>query len=252
MITSKPYLSVIIPAYNEADNFAKGALPRVTGYLSRQKYSWELLLINDGSSDQTLSLMRNFASKNPGVSVIDNPHQGKAATIISGALASNGEIVLFSDMDQATPISEVEKMLVMFKSGADIVIGSRAGRKGAPLFRQVLAYGMVIFRTIVLRLPYKDTQCGFKAFSRVAAGKIFPLMARIHPPHPISGPAVNPGFDVELLYLGRKLGFRISEVPVVWQHQDSKRVSFIHDAIEGVKELLLVRWRSLTNTYGNL
>lgn len=243
------YLSVIIPAYNEAENFTKGGLSRVYDYLKSTKYTWELMIVNDGSSDDTLKLVREFSKTRPEVQIIDNPHQGKAATIISGALKSHGRIVLFSDMDQATPISEVEKLLPKFEQGFNVVIGSRSGRKGAPLFRRVLAYGMVVVRTILLNLPYKDTQCGFKAFDRAAADKLFGLVKKIHPPVTISGPAVNPGFDVELLYLSRKLGLRTAEVPVEWLHQDSKRVSFFKDASNGLRELLLIRIRSLTGGY---
>ncbi len=248
-MTNKPHLSVVIPVYNESANFHRGGLETVYNYLSRQKYTWEVVVVNDGSSDDTLKLVSGFAKKHPQVSVIDNPHQGKGATIIAGALQSHGDIVLFSDMDQATPISEVEKLLPYFSTGSDIVIGSRTGRKGAPFFRQIMALGMVIFRTLVLRLPYKDTQCGFKAFTRSAANRIFAIMNKVHPPTVISGPAVNPGFDVELLYLGRKLNFKIAEVPVLWTHQDTKRVSFIRDTLGGVKELLMVRWRSLSGAY---
>jgi glycosyltransferase involved in cell wall biosynthesis len=243
------YLSVIIPAYNEAGNFAKKGIFQVYDYLKAADYSWELLIINDGSSDNTLKLITDFAKTRPEVHVIDNPHQGKAATIISGALKSHGRIVLFSDMDQATPINEVEKFLPLFDQGYNVVIGSRSGRKGAPLFRRVLAYGMVVVRTLLLNLPYRDTQCGFKAFDRLAADKLFGLMEKIHPPIVIAGPAVNPGFDVELLYLSRKLGLRTAEVPVTWLHQDSKRVSFFKDAVNGLHELLLIRFRSLTGGY---
>lgn len=246
---SSIHLSVIIPAFNEAENFSKGGLSGVYDYLSKVKYSWEIIVVNDGSTDNTLSLVSEFAKTHSGVVVMDNPHRGKAGTIISAALRSRGQIVLFSDMDQATPISEIEKFFPKFDSGYNVVIGSRSGRKGAPLFRRILAYGMVVVRTILLNLPYHDTQCGFKAFDRRAADKLFGLMNTIHPPVTISGPSVNPGFDVELLYLSRKLGLKTAEVPVDWRHQDTKRVSFFKDAFAGIRELLLIRWRSLTGGY---
>lgn len=243
------FLSVIIPAFNEAENFKRGGLTRVYDYLSAVDYSWEIILVNDGSTDATSDLASRFAADHPGVIVVDNPHQGKAATIISGAVKSRGQIILFSDMDQATPINEVEKFFPEFKRGCNVVIGSRSGRKGAPLYRRVLAYGMVFVRTLLLNLPYHDTQCGFKAFDRASADRLFGLLTTIHPPVAISGPAVNPGFDVELLYLGRKLGLKIAQVPVEWHHQDSQRVSFLKDALGGLRELLLIRWRSLTGGY---
>lgn len=248
-MSTSPYLSVVIPAFNEAENFYKGALAEAVDYLAARSYPWELILVNDGSRDNTSELLHNFAKGRPQVRVIDNPHQGKAATVITGALSARGKFVLFSDMDQATPISEVDKIIEKLEAGSDIVIGSRQDRKGAPLHRKILAYGMVVMRSIILRLPYRDTQCGFKAFTREAAEKIFSVMNSVHHPKTIIGPAVNPGFDVELLYLGRKMGYKISEASVVWRHIKTARVGFIKDAIAGLTELLLVRWRSLTNVY---
>lgn len=246
----KPYLSVIISAYNEEDNLARGSVELVTDYLKKQKYSWEIVIVNDGSTDNTINLLKDFAKEHKQVRIVDNPHMGKAAGIISGAMNASGEIILFTDMDQATPIAETAKILDNLKNGYDIVIGSRANREGAPLFRQILAGGMITLRALILRLPFKDTQCGFKAFSAEAAKKIFTIMHKLNPPQVITGPAVNPGFDVELLYLGRKLGFKIAEIPVAWRYQESRRVSFVKDAIAGLQGLLIVRYRSLTGKYG--
>lgn len=244
-----PHLSIIITAYNEEDNLNRGALSVVIDYLQSQTYSWELVLVNDGSSDSTLKILTDFASQFTNVKVIDNPHMGKAMGIITGALAATGEISLFTDMDQATPISETTKILDRLMSGYDIVIGSRSGRVGAPVFRQILALGMVALRGVILRLPFRDTQCGFKSYKTKVGQKIFAIMKSLRPAKVITGPAVDPGFDVEFLYLGRKLGLKIAEVPVSWRYQESRRVSFVKDAIAGITGLLLVRYRSLTNAY---
>ncbi len=246
----KPFLSVIISAYNEEDNLHRGSLGLVTDYLKKQKYSWEIVVVNDGSTDRTINMLNEFAREHKNVRIVDNPHMGKAAGVISGAMNATGEIILFTDMDQATPMAETAKILEKINSGFDIVIGSRANREGAPLFRQVLAGGMIVLRAAILRLPFKDTQCGFKAFSKDSAAKIFSIMHKLNPPQVIVGPAVNPGFDVELLYIGRKLGFKIAEVPVTWRYQESRRVSFVKDAVAGITGLLVVRMRSLTNKYG--
>jgi dolichyl-phosphate beta-glucosyltransferase len=242
-------VSVIIPAYNEEENFRRGTLTSVVDYFSGSKWTWEIILVNDGSTDATSALLHKVAQENKNVQVIDNPHYGKAMTVITGALAAKGEIVLFSDMDQATPISEITKLLEHFSRGADIVIGSRAGRKGAPLFRQILAYGMVVLRKIILNLPFRDTQCGFKALRKGAAQEIFTIMKSLRRQSVISGPAVDPGFDVELLYLGRKAGYKIVEQQVVWHYQETRRVRFLYDAVSGLQGLLLVRYRSLINAY---
>ena len=244
-----PYLSVIISAYNEEDNLHRGSLNVMIDYLKEKDFSWELVLVNDGSTDHTSSLLHQFALGRHEIRVIDNPHMGKAAGVITGALAARGEIILFTDMDQATPIAELDKFLPKFQEGFNVVIGSRANREGAPIFRQILAHGQIVMRSLVLRLPFKDTQCGFKAFTRQAAQKIFTLMNKINPPVVITGPAVTPGFDVELLYLGRKMGYKIAEIPVSWRYQESRRVRFFKDMVDGLKGLFLVRLRSLTNAY---
>ncbi len=244
-----PYLSVIIPSYNEEDNLNRGTLDVVVAYLEKQPYPWEVVLVNDGSTDSTAQILTEFVKYQKHVRFIDNPHQGKAQTVITGVLAAEGEIILFSDMDQATPIAEFDKFLPKFEEGFDIVIGSRANREGAPLFRKILAFGMVVLRTLILRLPVKDSQCGFKAFTHDSAVRIFSKMKELRPYKVIEGPAVDPGFDVEMIYLSRKYGYKIAEVPVSWRHQESRRVSFIKDAKAGLLGLLTVRLRSLTNAY---
>lgn len=244
-----PFLSIIISAYNESENIRRGCLLQMWDYLRNQKYTWEMIIVNDGSSDDTSSLLHQFVSGKPQIKIIDNTHQGKASGVLMGGLAASGGIILFTDLDQATPISELPKLLEKINNGYDIAIGSRSNRKGAPLFRYILAYGNVVLRTLILRLPFMDTQCGFKAIKASPAKKIFTLMRKLRPVVSIVGPAVDPGFDVELLYLGRKWGYKICEVPVVWHHQETRRVRFWYDMISGIKGLLLVRWRSLTNKY---
>jgi dolichyl-phosphate beta-glucosyltransferase len=244
-----PYLSVVAPVFNEEANLKRDVLHEILAYLSPQKFTWEILLINDGSTDSSMHYLQDFAAKHQHVTVIDNPHMGKAAGIITGAQHAHGEIILFTDMDQSTPISEFNKFIPHFASGAQVVIGTRAKREGAPLFRQVLAYSMVLLRTIVLQLAVTDSQCGFKAYTAQAIKHIFPVLKKVHPPHVITHPTTNPGFDLEILFLAKKFGLKTVQVPVNWHYFDSKRVSFFKDAVNGVKELFLVRYRSLTNAY---
>ena len=245
----KPYLSIIVSAYNESENIRKGCLDVMWDYLKTQKYAWEIIIVNDGSSDETLVLLHQFSAKKPNIKIIDNTHQGKASGILTGGLEASGDVILFTDLDQATPISELPKLLEKINNGFDIAIGSRSDRKGAPLFRYILAYGNVILRTLILRLPFMDTQCGFKLIRANAAKKIFTMMRKLRPVVTVEGPAVDPGFDVELLYLGRKWGYKICEVPVIWHHKETRRVRFWYDMISGIKGLLLVRWRSISNIY---
>lgn len=243
------YLSVVISAWNENENLSKKALEKMLKFLHKADFSWELVVVNDGSDDDTKDIIRNAAAKEKNLRLINNPHMGKAQGLMTGVFHSKGEVILFADMDQATPIEEFNRLRQYLDRGYDLVIGSRSGRKGAPLYRQVLAFGMIALRTLILRLPFKDTQCGFKAFKRPAAEKIFSILRRIHPPLVVKGGAVNPGFDLETLYLARKMNLKIIEVPVAWQYENSVRVRFIKDAFAGVTELLLVRWRSITNAY---
>jgi len=249
MKKEKLFLSVVIPAYNEEDNVKNGALNQVNSYLSSQKYSWEVLVVDDGSKDKTVELAEKYAKDHAGFVVLKEPHRGKAGTLIAGMLHAGGGIVLFTDMDQATPIEEVEKLLPKFNEGKDIVIGSRSGREGAPFVRKLMAFGFSVLRAIILRLPYKDTQCGFKAFTHDASSEIFKRMKIFSDKKRAEGAAVNAGFDLELLYIARKLGMKVSEVPVEWHHQGTIRVDPIRDSISGLTDMLRVRLNALQGKY---
>lgn len=243
-------LSVIIPAYNEEDNIKNGAAKRVLEYLKKQKYSWEVVFVDDGSSDNTANLLESFSKKEKNIRVIKNPHQGKAATVTTGMLAGFGKIILFTDMDQATPLNQIEKFFPYFKEGFDIVIGSRKGRQGAPIIRKLMAFGFVVLRTIFLRLPFHDTQTGFKAFTKVAAQDIFHNLIIFGKQNLIKQSAVKAGFDLEFLYVARKRGFKIKEVPVLWKYQGTRRVSAIRDGIDSIKDIIRIRWHALKGEYG--
>ncbi len=246
----KPYLSVIIPAYNEEYNLRTGVLGSVYDYLKKQKYSWEILFVNDGSTDKTLQIAEDFAKGHPKFFVINEPHRGKGGTVISGVLKAKGDVIIFTDTDQATPIDQLEKILPKFKEGYSVVIGSRTGREGAPIIRKVMAYGFSILRLLVLRLPFKDTQCGFKAFSQKAAKDIFGKLQIFSNKTQTSGASVTAGFDLEVLYIARKLGFKVAEVAVDWHHKEGTKVDPLKDSLEGLKGLLMVRFNSLTGKYG--
>ena len=245
----KTYLSVVIPAYNEEFNLRTGVLNSVYEYLSKQKYTWEIIFVDDGSTDNTLKIAQGFAKNHNNFIALNEPHRGKAGTVTSGILKAKGEIILFTDTDQATPIDQLEKILPKFNQGFDVVIGSRHGREGAPLIRKIMAYGFSLLRFLILKLPYKDTQCGFKAFTQESAKNIFGKLKIFDSKNVNQGASVTAGFDLEVLYVARKLGYKISEVSVDWHHKEGTKVDPIKDSIEGFRGLMMVRINSLQGKY---
>lgn len=245
----RPYLSIVIPMYNEEHNIRTGSLSGMIDYLKSQDFSWEILVMDDGSSDQSLILADKFATTHRNIRVYKEPHRGKGGTVIAGMLKAQGMIVLFDDMDQATPIDQLEKVLPKIEEGYDVVIGSRAGREGAPIIRKTMAYGFSLLRSLILQLPFKDTQCGFKAFTKDAADKIFSRLQIFNKKQAQYGASVSAGFDLEILYIARKLGLKIAEVPVVWHHKEGTKVNPIKDSWEGLRDLLKVRINALRGKY---
>lgn len=246
-MTNRPFLSVVIPAYKEVDNLNRGVLDTVTDFLNKQKFTWEVLVVDDGSPDKTADTAALKIKGKKNFRLLREPHRGKGGTVIKGVMEAQGEIVLFIDMDQATPIREFTKFMPKFDKGYDVVIGSRSGRKGEPFARKIMAYGFMILRTLILRLPYKDTQCGFKAFKRDAARNIFKRMMLFSEGKSSTG--VTAGFDLELLYIARKLNLKVAEVPVYWEHVGSVRVNPLKDSWLGFKNLLQVRYNALLGLY---
>ena len=252
-------ISVVIPSYNETANLEKGVLENVGDYLNRLKIDFEAFVVDDGSSDQSVELIKKYIAKNENFHLIQNSHGGKANTVISGMLQSSGGIVLFTDMDQATPINQLEKFLPYFKigfsakggpaSGWDIVIGSRHGRAGAPVLRKLSAWGFSLLRKIILGLPFEDTQCGFKAFNQKAIQRIIPKIKDGWGVLHTGGGAVNAGFDVEILYLAQKYGFKIAEVEVEWNYVDTERVQVFKDALAAIYDMFRIRWNDLMGKY---
>lgn len=242
-------LSVVIPSYNEAVNLKKGVLGGVENYLEKLKVDCEVIIVDDGSSDDSVDLIKKYISQDEDFKLIQNPHGGKASAVMTGMLEAKGEIVLFTDMDQATPISQIEKFLPKFESGFDIVIGSRHGRKGAPLIRKLSAWGFSVLRSVILGLPFKDTQCGFKAFNKRAIEKIIPKIKNEWGVVHFKGGAVNAGFDVEILYLAKKYGFKIAEVGVEWNYVDTERVQVVKDALAAIYDMFRIRINDFSGKY---
>lgn len=245
------FLSVVIPCYNEEKNIEGGALGKVADYLEKQKYTWEVIMVDDGSTDKSGVLLENFIKKHPGFRLIKNPHQGKATTVITGMLKAEGKYVLFVDLDQATPINQVEKFLPWLEKNYEIVIGSRnTKREGAPLSRLLVARGFMILRGFILGLSgISDTQCGFKAFKKEPAQKILKRLRLYGQQKIASGPMVTAGFDIETLFLAQKLGFKIKEVSVEWHYVETRRVNLLKDSWYGFWDLIRIRLNGLLGLY---
>jgi dolichyl-phosphate beta-glucosyltransferase len=235
--------SIIIPAYNEGARLG-ATLDRVLHYIGAQGWDAEVLVVNDGSRDQTADLVRVSAQTHPQLRLIENPgNRGKGYSVRNGMLHAIGEILLFSDADLSSPIEESTKLFAAIEAGADIAIGSRWLQPEMQTHRQSLLrqfYGRLfnLALRILLGLKFKDTQCGFKAFTRAAAHTIFRL-ERIE----------RWGFDPELLYLARRAGLKVAEVPVAWAHVEGTRISPLRDGIRMFGEVLKIRWNALTGKY---
>lgn len=233
----------MIPAYNEAERLG-ATLDRVVEYVQANRMSAEIIVANDGSRDSTAELVKSCAARNPIVKLVENPgNRGKGYSVRNGMLHARGEVLLFSDADLSSPIEESVKLFAALDAGADVAIGSRWVRaelqtQRQPLHRQLFGRVFNLLLRITLGLKFKDTQCGFKAFTRNAADQLFPRQ-RID----------RWGFDPELLFLAKRSGLRVSEVPVAWAHSPGTRISPLKDGIKMFVEMLRIRWYGITGKY---
>ena len=238
--------SIVIPAYNESARLSS-TLQNVLAYVRRQDWDAEVIVVNDGSRDNTAEIVREFGEKDAALRLIENPgNRGKGYSVRNGILNARGDIVVFSDADLSSPIEEMPKLLRALAAGADIAIGSRwlkaeLQTQRQSLHRQLFGRIFNLLLRLTLGLQFADTQCGFKAFTRRAAQTILPLQ-RIE----------RWGFDPEILFLARKFGFRVEEVPVLWGHSGGTRIHPLVDGAHMFQEMLRVRWYDLTGKYGGV
>lgn len=236
-------------------NLQKGVLEKVKNFLDKQKFSYEVIVVDDGSKDGSAAFVKSFAKETAHFKLLQINHFGKAGAVTKGVLQAKGEHVLFTDMDQATPIEELKKLLPFLDEGYDIVIGSRnSTRQGAPWTRVFMAKSMIFLRSMIVGLSdIHDTQCGFKMFKKAAAQDLFTQIEKFNKGfHNIDGSSVTAGFDVELLYIAEKKGYKIKEVPVRWLYVETRRVNPVHDSIEGLLSLIKIRQNALEGKYRNL
>ena len=238
-----PQYSIIVPAFNESERIST-TLERVLGYAAEQRWNSEVIVVDDGSRDATTNIVREYMQKNPAVRLLQNPgNRGKGYSVRNGMLNAKGEVLLFSDADLSSPIEEAHKLFSAVANGADVAIGSRwlqteLQTRRQPLYRQFFGRIFNLALRLVLGLNFKDTQCGFKAFSRRSAEAIFPHQH-----------IERWGFDPEILFLARRFGFKTVEVPVSWAHREGTRLSPFRDGILMFGELLKIRWNALMGKY---
>ncbi|MCL4390466.1 MAG: glycosyltransferase [Patescibacteria group bacterium] len=255
----KVYLSVVIPSYNETENLRRGVLEEVKSYLSKQKYSWEVIVSDDASPDEeSRRLAKDFCDRNRGFTYLQNQHGGKPLAVWAGIQKAVGELVLFTDMDQSTPIGELEKLLPYFDRGFDVVIGSRGlERKNFSLFRQLASFIFRNIRRSVLLRKIVDTQAGFKCLRASVAREIFPVMDVIASAGKGSQGWTVTSFDVEMLVIAQDRGYKIAEVPVSWADRDISvakaaergQGKFIKESIDMLQEVYRVKFNQLRGRY---
>ena len=238
-----PHLSIVIPAYNESARI-EAALANVLGCVEARAWDADILVVDDGSTDNTSAIVQHWMAAHPRLHLIQNPgNRGKGYSVRNGLLQSAGEIVMFTDADLSAPIEEAERLIAAIDRGADVAIGSRWLDKQKqtvhqPLYRRFFGRCFNWVTRKVMGLPFKDTQCGFKAFKRDAAQTIFRLQT-----------IERWGFDPEILFIARKLRYSIEEVPVTWGHDERSRISYLRDGTQMLKEMGQIRTNSLRGRY---
>ncbi len=240
---SHPQLSIVIPAYNESARI-EATLDRVMSCVEAEGWDAEVLVVDDGSKDDTGAIIQRWMVRYPRLHLVQNPgNRGKGFSVRNGLLQAAGDVVMFTDADLSAPMEEANRLLAAIKAGADVAIGSRWMDRTRqtihqPLYRQFFGRCFNAITRGVMGLPFKDTQCGFKAFRREAAQVIFRLQ-RIE----------RWGFDPEILFIARKLKCTIVEVPVTWGHDERSRMSYLRDGMKMLEEMAMIRSNSVRGRY---
>ncbi len=246
-------ISLIIPIFNEAANLQKGVLDKIGNFTKDDSRFLEVVIADDGSTDETCHIIRHeYLPHFPKFRLLTLSHGGKANTVIAATKDARGEFVFMTDADLATPIEEANKLIEkQLEAQAQIVIGSRGIRRpDAPLTRTILALGMVILRSTLFGLRgIKDTQCGFKLFHRASALKIFENLLVFKRKTVGTQASVSAIFDLEFLFLAKKMGYDIREVRVFWRHVETRRVSFIKDMVESLTDMARLKWYDIRGMY---
>lgn len=248
MSDKKILITIVIPAYNEERNFHSGRLNNLFSYLEKQKFTWELLFINDGSTDNTSSLLKKLSKEHPHTKVIDIKHGGKAIAVETGVMKARGEFVLFTDFDQSTPISEVTQFLKELQNGAEVVIAHRKHIYNWPTLQRLRSRIFNFLVQIIILPGLTDTQCGFKAFRTRIAQQLFNnlMITKKNQTGRYMG-----AFDVELLFIAKKMKHKIKSVDVNWYCVRAGSVAF-SEPIKMLHNILSMRAYDFFNRYDEL
>jgi len=248
-------ISVVIPCYNEEANLKRGVLDQVNEFLQKQPYKWEVIIANDESTDKSLEFIKKYTQNHPGFSYLDLPHGGKPSAVWGGIQAAKYPIVLFTDMDQSTPIQEIQKILPNYDQNYDVVIGSRGSqRDGTGLLRLIGSKVFLLGRRLVLLPKIIDTQCGFKSMKTDVAKKVFPQLQFFKDKSPQKGWRVS-AYDVELLFICQKMGYTIKEVKVDWKNEDTSTTKgdlnarYKKESVQMIKEIIRVLKNNFKGVY---
>jgi glycosyltransferase involved in cell wall biosynthesis len=234
-------LSVVIPAYNEAAGIGD-TLAQLIAFLGSQPWTWELRVVDDGSTDETAACVAAIASAEPGVVLQRVPHGGKGAAVRAGMQASAAAHRFLCDADLSMPVHELPRFMPPALGGAHVAIGTREGagarRVGEPALRHLAGRGFNFAVRSLVVPGIQDTQCGFKMFTAEAADAIFPFVT-------VTGWA----FDIEVLHIARRRGFTIREVPIEWHFRPDSRVRLVRDSVAMMSDVLRIRVRALRGIY---
>lgn len=240
---AQPAYSIIVPAFNESQRI-RACLESVLHTLEAEHWDAEVIVVNDGSRDDTAAIVQQFAARDSRIRLVSYElNRGKGYAVRQGFQNSRGRIVMFTDTDLSSPMSEASRLFAAIHDGADIAIGSRwleVSRQTIrqPWYRRFLGRCFNLLTRAVMHLPYADTQCGFKAFTRDTALNI---ASRLH--------IDRWGFDPEMLFLAGKMGYAVREVPVTWAHDSRSKISYLKDGLKMIEDMALIRWYSLTGQY---
>lgn len=237
--------SIVIPAFNESDKIT-ASLTQVLTFMRGFSDKFEVLVVDDGSKDATPAIVEEYSRLNPEITLIKCPHRGKGPTLWTGVLKSSGKFVYLADADLSAPIQELKKLSIwIIDQDYDIVIASREGygakRVGEPFYRHLMGRVFNFFVQLFLLPGINDTQCGFKLLKGDVAREIFVRLKTYGEDAQITNRAYMGAFDVEVLYLAKKLGYRIKDVPVVWTYVKTTRLNPIADSLKMLRDILLIK-----------